>query len=141
MHDVAAAALPVAVGLVALAVTARAVIAVELDHAAARRLAAQYLEALSVWALAAVATHVLALGLAGEVGVGSLIVAIGLGVAAVLARTTAAEPEAAPAPVAPEAPPPTPGAPAAEPAAPAHSLWVDTRDDDTTPRTGLWSRA
>jgi hypothetical protein len=139
LHDVAAAALPVAIGLVALAATARGLIAVELDHAPAQRLAAQYLDALGIWALAAVATHVLALGLAGELGLGSLIVPVALGVAAVLLRTTAGEPVAAATPVA-QTPPPTPTADAPTPA-PAHSLWVDTRDDDTTPRAGLWSRA
>jgi hypothetical protein len=141
MHAVATAALPVAIGLVGLAAGARAIIALQLDHAPALRLAAQYLDALALWALAAVATYVLAVGLAGELGPGSLILAVVLGVAAVLARSMPGEAEeTGPAPVAGKAPPPQTPAPTPEPTG-AHSLWVDTREDDPTARTGLWSRA
>jgi hypothetical protein len=140
MHAVAAAALPVATGLVVLAVAARGIIAVRLEHAAAQRLAAQYVDALGVCALAAVATYVLAVGLAGELGPGSLILAVALGVAAVLARSMPGEAEqTAPAPTAAKAPPSP--APARDAPAEAHSLWVDAREDDPAARTGLWSRA
>jgi hypothetical protein len=84
---------------------------------------------------------VLAVGLAGELGPGSLIVAVVLGVAAVLARTVPGElDQTPPAPVAAKAPPTQTPAPAPDPTG-APSLWVDTREDDPTARTGLWSRA
>jgi hypothetical protein len=164
---VAVAALPVAVGLLALAAAARAVVWSGLDHAVAGRLSHLYAEALSTWCLAAVATHVLALGLAGEAALGSMIVPVLIGVAALLLRpalvgatpvAAGAEPPRAAAretpgsasqsavdvasrPAAP-APPPAPTAAPAPPiaGAPAESLWADGKDDGAA-RTGLWSRA
>jgi hypothetical protein len=144
MHDVATASLPVAIGLLALAVTARAVVWAGIDHAPAQRLAQQYVEPLSTWCLVAVAVDVVAVGAAGDAGVVSLALPLALGVAAVLVRpageqeepAAAARPAPAPVPVTP-APvatgPPTP--------APAASLWADDADDESARRVGLWSRA
>jgi hypothetical protein len=144
MHDVARAALPVAIGLLILAVTARVALSAGLDDDRARRLAAQYLEPLATWCLVALATYAVALGLAGEAGVLSVAVALALGAAAMALRVSGETTEAPARPAAP-APEPTPApepAPAAPPpASPAGRLWADPTDDETARRTGLWSRA
>lgn len=150
MHDVARAALPVAIGLLTCAAAAAAVLWTRFDDTQAQRLARQYLEPLSTWCLVALATHTLALGAAGEASVLSLVLPLALGAAAVLLRTAiesgtrpaAAEPvkrraaTPAPAPPATHAPPAAPAA--AHPAAP---LWADPADDESATRSGLWSRA
>jgi len=147
MHDVARAALPVAIGLLTCAAAAAAVLWTRFDDTQAQRLARQYLEALSTWCLVALATHTLALGAAGEASVLSLVLPLALGAAAVLLRTAiesgtrpaAAEPvkrRAATPPDATHAPPAAPAA--AHPAAP---LWADPADDESATRSGLWSRA
>jgi len=193
MHDVARAALPVAIGLLTCTAAAAAVLWSRFDDAQAQRLARQYLEPLSTWCLVALATHTLALGAAGEASVLSLVLPLALGAGAVLlrsvpgsaarsapaepakrhaaarsapaepakrhaARSAAAEPvkrhaagrsvpaepvkhrAAAPPPPAPRPPADAPPAttPAAHPAAP---LWADPADDESTTRSGLWSRA
>jgi len=151
MHDVARAALPVAVGLLACTAAAAAVLWSRFDDAQAQRLARQYLEPLSTWCLVALATHTLALGAAGEASVLSLVLPLALGAAAVLVRTAAdSSPRPAPAepvkrhaatPTAP--PPPATHAPPATPTAahPAAPLWADPADDESATRSGLWSRA
>jgi len=141
MHDVAAACLPVAIGLVSLAATARAVVWAQIDHGPAQRTARQYLEPLGTWCMVAVAAHTLALGAAGEAGVLSLALPLGLGVAAVLLRSTG-EPSATRAEARPAARPAAAGAPAPAPApAPVDKLWAEPADDESTRRSGLWSRA
>ena len=137
MHDVARAALPVAIGLLILAGTARAALWARLDDERARRLAAQYLEPLATWSLVALATHTLALGLAGEAGALSVALPLALGAAAVMLRVSGEAPEWPAATRA--AAPPAPATPSADPA--AGPLWADPTDDESTHRTGLWSRA
>jgi hypothetical protein len=153
MHDVARAALPVAIGLLVCAAAAAAVRWSRFDDAQAQRLARQYLEPLSTWCLVALATHTLALGAAGEASVLSLVLPLALGAAAVLVRTAtesaprpaAAEPVKRGAAAAPAPPPPATRAthaPSAAPAAhPAAPLWADPADDESATRSGLWSRA
>jgi hypothetical protein len=87
LHDVARAALPVAIGLLTCAAAARAVLWSGFDDAQAQRLARQYLAPLCTWSLIALGTHVLALGAAGEASVLSLLLPLSLGAAAVLLRT------------------------------------------------------
>jgi len=137
MHDVARASLPVAIGLLILAGTARAALWARVDDERARRLAAQYLEPLATWSLVALATHTLALGLAGEAGALSVALPLALGAAAVMLRVSGEAPER---PVATRAAaPPAPATPSADPA--AGPLWADPTDGESTRRTGLWSRA
>jgi hypothetical protein len=144
MHDVARASLPVAIGLLILAGTARAALWARLDDERARRLAAQYLEPLATWSLVALATHTLALGLAGEAGALSVALPLALGAAAVVLRAGGEAPErpaatrAAAVAAAPAAAP-MPATPPTDPA--AGPLWADPVDDESTRRTGLWSRA
>lgn len=150
MHDVARASLPVAIGLLILAGTARAALWARLDDERARRLAAQYLEPLATWCLVALATHTLALGLAGEAGALAVAVPLALGAAAVMLRASGEAPErpaatraaaVTPAPAAAAAPAPAP-MPATPPTDPSPGpLWADPIDDESTRRTGLWSRA
>ncbi len=142
MHDVARAALPVAIGLLICAAWARAVVWAQIDHGQAQRIAQQYLEPLSTWCLVAVAVHTLALGAAGDADVLSLALPLVLGAAAVVLRATG-EPSGPPA-VAREERPPAPPPPATAPVparAPDGSLWAEAADDETTRRAGLWSRA
>jgi len=87
MHDVARAALPVAIGLLTCTAAAAAVLWSRFDDAQAQRLARQYLEPLSTWCLVALATHTLALGAAGEASVLSLVLPLTLGAVAVLLRS------------------------------------------------------
>ena len=152
MHDVARAALPVAIGLLVCAAAAAAVRWSRFDDAQAQRLARQYLEPLSTWCLVALATHTLALGAAGEASVLSLVLPLALGAAAVLLRTAAGSgPRPAPAEPAKRraaAPPPRPARPPADapPAAtqaahPTAPLWAEPADDEPATRSGLWSRA
>jgi hypothetical protein len=153
MHDVARASLPVAIALLILASTARAALAARLDDERASRLAAQYLEPLATWCLVALATHTLALGLAGEAGALSVALPLALGAAAVILRVSGEAPErpaatraatVAPAPAAAPGAAPAPAAPwpttASTDPAPG-PLWADPIDDESTRRTGLWSRA
>jgi hypothetical protein len=157
LHDVARAALPVAIGLLTCAAAARAVLWSGFDDAQAQRLARQYLAPLCTWCLVALATHVVALGAAGEASVLSLLFPLALGAAAAMLRwaperdTDAAAaaparkapaPAPAPAPTPAPAPAPAPAAPrAAAPAPPTGRLWADPTEDEAATRTGLWSRA
>jgi len=88
-HDVARASLPVAIGLLALAVTAAAALWAPVDDARALRLARQYLEPLSTWCLIALGAHVVARGAAGELDVLSLALPLVLGAAAAVLRSAA----------------------------------------------------
>ena len=109
LHHVTQAALPVAFGLLSLALAARAVLWAELDHAPARRIARQYLEPLSTWCLIATGVYTLALGLRNDAELVAFVVPLVIAVAAVLvrpAREPAREeprPEPAPEPAAPVA--------------------------------------
>jgi hypothetical protein len=118
---VANAALPVAVGLLVLAVVARGVLLTQPDDARAIRLADLYVEPLAVWSLAALTLQVLALVAAGRAGALalSLPIALALVAAAVLLWSESeSEPAAEEGPV--DAP-----APAAAPARMAGGpLWA-----------------
>jgi hypothetical protein len=139
MHDVARAALPVAIALLVLAATARAAMA-GIDDERARRLAAQYLEPLSTWCLVALATHTVALGLAGEAGALSVALPLALGAAAVVLLVSG-EPAERPAPAPAADTAATPVASALSTPAPGGNLWADPVDDESARRSGLWSRA
>jgi hypothetical protein len=164
-HDVAAASLPVAIGLAVLAGAARLVLWAQVDDVRAQRVARQYLGPLTTWCLVAVATNSLAVGAAGEASVVSLALPAVLGGAAVLLRPAAETP--VPGGVEPEQKPPkrratvdataperTPAAykPAAttraaqglapaspDAPAPARALWAGG-DEESNGRLGLWSR-
>jgi len=147
MHDVAAASLPVAIGLLALAATAWAIEFAQVSDAT-KRVARQYFEPLSTWCVIALGLHTLAVGAAGEAGVGSLAAPLGLAVAAVLLRSAGAprnpiaaerEPQRASRPATPPPPAPDPAGTAAP--APARALWADATADEPARRNGLWSRA
>jgi hypothetical protein len=120
LHHVTRAALPVAVVLLCFALTARAVLWAQLDHAPARRIARQYLEPLSTWCLIAAGVHTLALGLRGDAELIAFVVPVVIGVAAVALR-----PPGEPAPDAPKAEPaaPAPTQPVAPTPVPAGHLW------------------
>jgi hypothetical protein len=134
MHDVARASLPVAIALLVFAATARGALWAQIDDAAAQRVAREYLGPLATWCLIAVATHVLALGAAGDVTFLSLAFALVLGAAAMLLRTVS-EPEEAPARPAAAAPAP---APAPTPP-PARRLWAEPANGAAR-KDRLWSR-
>ena len=133
-HHVAGAALPVALGLLALALCARLALWAPADDARLRAAARAYLAPLCTWCLVATGVYAVALGATGEAGV------LGFAVAAVVAGVALAlhgwEPATERAPARPE-PPAAPVAP--PPAAPAghRSLWAEPEDGA---RTGLWSR-
>jgi hypothetical protein len=139
MHDVARAALPVAIALLVLAATARAAMA-GIDDERARRLAAQYLEPLSTWCLVALATHTVALGLAGEAGALSVALPLALGAAAVVLLVSG-EPAERPAPAPAADTAATSVASALSTPAPGGRLWADPVDDESARRSGLWSNA
>ena len=160
-HDVASAALPVAIVLLLLAVAARAAVWQRIGGAE-ERFARTYLEPLALWCLGALAVHVLAVGAAGEAGVVSVGVPVVLGVVAALlhpagaavardaleaderppaagpARPASVRVPAAPAPAEPAAPTAAAGPRAPDPGG---ALWADGDDDDRPRSTGLWSRA
>jgi hypothetical protein len=163
LHDVARAALPVAIGLLACAAVARAVLLSGFDDAQAQRLARQYPAPLCTWSLIALGTHVVALGAAGEASVLALLLPLALGAATVLLRVAPEQEPAAPEaerarprataarPAVPARTAPTAKAPVAAPAAtrataatsatPAGRLWADPTEDEAATRAGLWSRA
>jgi len=116
-HHVAGASLPVAVGLLVLALAARLALWAPADDARVRAAASEYLAPLCTWCLIATGVYAVALGATGEAGV------LAFAVAAVIAGAALAlhgsEPAAGagrpPAPRA-EARPEPPAAPAARPA-------------------------
>ncbi len=127
LHHVTRAALPVAIVLLSFALAARAVLWAQLDHAAARRIASQYVEPLSTWCLIATGVYTLALGLRGDAELVAFVVPVVIGVAAVALR-----PPGEPSPAKPE-PEPEPAAQA--PASPTQQV---TRTP--IPAGHLWSR-
>ena len=82
-HDVASAALPVAIVLLLLAAAARIAVGLSIGGTE-ERLARAYLEPLALWSLCAFAVHVVAIGAAGEAGVVSVGVPLVLGAVAAL---------------------------------------------------------
>jgi TctA family transporter len=122
MSEIAHAALPVTVALLILAVAARAVLWTQVDDDLTR-FAREHLEALSSWCLIGLVVYGLALAAAGELGVVSFLIAVAMGVIAVLARSIP-EVQDAPEP-APEVP--VEPAPAPTRAAPTGSLWARSR--------------
>lgn len=83
---VASAALPVAVVLLVLGLTARGVIWAQIDDPRWQRLARQYLEPLSTWSVGAFIAYALTLTAAGDAAAGSLAIALVLAVAAAVLR-------------------------------------------------------
>ena len=134
-HDVTRASLPVAIGLLALAMTAAAALWAPVDDTRALRLARQYLEPLSTWCLIALGAHVVARGAAGELDVLSLALPLILGAVAAVLRWVASTEERATPDAEPVAPPPSPTAPAPAAGGP---LWAG-RDEGQSERTGLWT--
>ena len=139
-HDVARAALPVAMGLLLLAAAARAALGAQVEDAEAKRLALQYLEPLSTWCLVATATYAFAVLAAGDAGAGALAVPLVLGVAAAalrssgaLAEPARAEQTAVPAPAVGERIDAMPVTASGGP------LWAKPAEDEAG-RPGLWSR-
>jgi len=153
MDDLARASWPVAILLVIFAGTARALLWAQIDDPDALRIARQYLEPLATWCVVAVATHLLALGAAGDLAVTTLMLPLAVGAVAMLLRAQSAGPEAAAeaavtaaAPAATRAPA-SPPAPAAAPAprqaaspAPTGSLWAGREPEEPTREGALWSR-
>jgi hypothetical protein len=123
LHHIAIASLPVAIGLVALALGAWGALAARLDDADTVRLARTYLEPLSTWALVAVGVHALALLGADEAGGPAIALSLLLAAGAVALRLAPAPAQtgetattvapAPPAPTSEPAPAPTPAAPVA----------------------------
>jgi Na+-transporting methylmalonyl-CoA/oxaloacetate decarboxylase gamma subunit len=123
MSEIAHAALPVVVALLILAVAARVVLWTQVDDDLTR-FAREHLEALSSWCLIGLVVYGLALAAAGELSVLSFIVAVVMGVVAVLARNVPEEkpaPESAPPDMVVEPPPARPVAPT------TGSLWARQR--------------
>src|SRR4051794_32384305 len=135
LHDVAGAAFPVAIALLALAVAARGVLWVAVDDERTQRVARLYLEPLSTWCLVAIAVHAFAAVAAGEASIGSMVVAILVGGAALALRpglevATSEAPVASPVAAEPHIPVPADG-----------PLWAH-RPCGEHPRgaDGLWGR-
>jgi hypothetical protein len=143
-HDVAVASLPIAIGLVALALGAWGALAAQLDDADTVRLARTYLEPLSTWALIAIGVHALALLAAGGASGPAIALALVLAAGAVALRIAPA-PEQIGAATAPPPPPAAPRMPAPAPVpkgpvAPTDGpLWADR--DARRPRGSatLWN--
>jgi hypothetical protein len=146
MHHIAIASLPIAIGLVALALGAWGALAAQLDDEDTVRLARTYLEPLSTWALVAIGVHTLALLAAGEAGGLAIALSLLLAAGAVALRIAPAPAQTATA-TAPPRPPEPPRAAAPEPAplptgpvAPTDGpLWAGR--DARRPRssTALWN--
>jgi hypothetical protein len=134
MDDVAHAALPVAVALLAGAAVARAVVWARVDDDRAQRLADRYLEPLCTWSVIAVGVQLFALVTGGDTGVRALAVPLAVGTIAALLRPNDGADADAPADTEPAAAPAAPAPPLApEPsAAPAAA---------SRPAERLWSRA
>jgi len=140
MDDIARAALPVAVALLAGAAVARAVIWARVDDDRAQRLANRYLEPLCTWSVIAVGVQLFALVAGGDTGVGALAVPLVVGTLAALLRPNDNDADA-PAEREPEVAPPTqaPAPPAPEPPTPAppgERLWSGDLADDPPPQAG-----
>jgi hypothetical protein len=140
-QHLAVASLPVAIGLVGLALGAWGALAAQLDDADTVRLARTHLEALSTWALIALGVHALALLAAGDMSGLALALILALAAGAVALRI-APEPEQTGATPPPSAPPraPEPSPVPTGPVAPTDgSLWAGR--DARRPRgsTALWN--
>jgi hypothetical protein len=146
MHHLAIASLPVALGLVALALGAWGALAAQLDDEDTVRLSRTYLDPFSTWALIALGVHTLALWAAGEAGGLAIALSLLLAAGAVALRIAPAPAPTATA-TAPSRPPEPPRASAPAPAplptgpvAPTdRPLWAGR--DARRPRssTGLWN--
>jgi hypothetical protein len=130
-HHVAGAALPVAIGLLALAAAARLALWAPADDPRLRALAREHVAPLSTWYLIATGVYTVALGATGDASVLAFAVPLAIGAAAVAARGPQS------AKVADEPPLATAGADADAGAAPGRSLRAEPDEDA---RTGLWSR-
>jgi hypothetical protein len=109
MHHVAAAALPVAIGLLIATGAARAVLAMRLGDQQAQRTARRHLDPLAVWCVIAAGADVLATGAAGDASLGAFAAPIAIAAVAGVLRSLEDEPDgepASPAPAAPAPPPP-----------------------------------
>jgi hypothetical protein len=162
-HDVASAALPVAIVLLLLAAAARVAVWQRIGGSE-ERLARAYLEPLALWSLGAFAVHVVAIGAAGEAGVVSVGVPLVLGAVAALlhpageavarqaleaddhppapARPPAAAAPARPAAAPRPAPAPTSAAPSPAPRTPAPAAPATPAAapaDDRAPGGALWA--
>jgi hypothetical protein len=145
------AALPVAVGLLAFAALARAVLWTGFADAQAQRTARRHLEPLSLWCIGALAVYVFARSAAGDSWLGAFAVAAALGAVALALwrggnqQRAAAENGGARVADAPAPPPAEPPAPARSersvppPPAADRPLWADAASDGAAQR-GLWSR-
>ncbi len=140
-HDIARAALPVAIGLLILTALARALPLARIDDPRVKRIASEYLEPLSTWCLIAAGVYALALGLGGDASLIAFFVPVVIGLGAALLRPAAelpedeeVEPEPAPAP-APARPEPPAAAP--QPASDG-ALWARGREvsGSSQPRLG-----
>jgi hypothetical protein len=130
LHDIARAALPVAIALLVCAAAARA--ALKVDDEPTRRMARLYLPPLAGWCVAAATVDAAALLAGGDAGFGSVLLAIGVGAAGGLLMP-------APTPSAPPPPAATPTAPPPADPAPASPLWASPEEPTTAaPRSGLW---
>jgi hypothetical protein len=145
MHHLAVAALPVAIGLVALALGAWGALAAQLDDADTVRLARTYLEPLSTWALIAIGVHALALLAAGDASGLALALALALAAGAVALRIAPAPEQtgaatAPPTPEAPRAPEPAPAPIPSGPVAPTDGpLWAGRDARRRHGSTALWN--
>lgn len=149
-HHIAGAALPVAIGLLGLALCARLALWAPADDARLRARAREYLVPLTTWCLAATGVYAVALGATGEAGVPSFALAAVIAGAALAlhgwepANLKGSDPfirATAPKTAAP-APQPRPAAPPAnlkgsDPL--KRSLWAEG-DATSDSHTGLWSR-
>lgn len=139
-HHVAVASLPVAIGLVALALAAWGALSAQLEDADTVRLARTYLAPLSTWALIALGVHTLALLAAGDATGLAIALVLALAAGAVALRLADAPQQtaaaASPPPPAPE-PEPLPSGPVAPTDGP---LWAGPREA-RRPRssTALWN--
>ena len=97
-HSASAAALPVAIVLLALGVSARGVLWAQIDDPRWVRIARQYLAPLSTWSVVAFITYALTLVAAGEAATGPLALALVLAVAAAVIRLEGDEAAPATAP-------------------------------------------
>ena len=116
MTTIANAAFPVAIGLILLALIARAAQSL-LDDDQTHRLAREYLEPLTTWCLIATFIYLGAHAAAGDIGVWTVVIAAAIGIAAIFCRDSASTDEDTddepytPEPVAPAAAPPRTGGP------------------------------
>lgn len=141
LHHLSVAALPVAIGLVALALAAWGALAAQLEDAETVRLARSYLEPLSTWALIAIGVHTLTLLAAGDATGLALALALALAAGAVALRI-APEPQQHTAPTSPppvSPPDPEPAPLPAGPIAPADGpLWAGPREARRRESATLW---